>query len=298
MRLKACLSILLVATGIGLYIRYGHYLTLYALKESRLQVVSYIDEHPFIGPLIYIGLMSAVIGTNLPGATMLSLSGGVFFTQPFAAFYAYVGYIVGASIAYSLVRSVFGDKVRELASSKSDMFKQFEQGWRESENFWQMVSFLVFIRYIAFFPFWFVNAACALLSVGYGYFLLTTAIATIPGSLIYTWSGELLVDVLEELDAAQEGAIVRTLVRKTLYDGWKGPMVVGLLAVCTCVPLVLHFTKKRRVQESGDKKDGADGASEPEQKSSRNSSQVKQRKKEKSDREMENSSNTPRRESS
>ena len=44
-------------------------------------------------------------------------------------------------------------------------------------------------RYIAFFPFWFVNMTCALLDVGFPTFLLTTAVATVPGAVIYTMAG-------------------------------------------------------------------------------------------------------------
>eukprot|EP00397_Hematodinium_sp_SG-2012_P064592 GEMP01091661.1.p1 GENE.GEMP01091661.1~~GEMP01091661.1.p1 ORF type:complete len:252 (-),score=17.24 GEMP01091661.1:94-849(-) len=246
MRLRMLISLLISGAGIGLYIRYGHLFTLHSLKDSHLQVTNYINQHPYSGPLIYIGLMSAIIGTSLPGATMMSLSGGVFFTQPFAAMYAYTGYMIGASISYSLVRCVFGDSVRRIMSSKSEMFHQFEQGLHESENFVQTVSFLIFVRYIAFFPFWFVNASCALLSVGYGYFFLTTAIATLPGSLIYTWSGELLVDALQTVDNGEEGLLVYHLLKKTLFEGWKGPMLLSLLAFCTSVPVVFYFLKKVR----------------------------------------------------
>jgi len=243
LRITASLSLFCI--GLFLYFQYGRkYLNLHALKTSRLMVVEYLELHPYAGPAIYIALMSAVIGTNLPGATMLSLSGGVFFAQPFAPLYAYIGYIIGASISYTLVRSVFGDGLRKMVAGRSEMFVRFEEGLNKQQNFWQVVSFLVFVRYIAFFPFWFVNASCALLNVGYKRFLLTTAMATIPGSLIYTWSGELLVDVLEEFDGdSAEGELVRNLLHKTFFESSKGVMLVGLLAFCTLVPVILHYTK-------------------------------------------------------
>ena len=111
------------------------------------------------------------------------------FPQPWACLYAYVGYVVGASLSYCFVRFVVGDSVRKQMSESSHMFRKFEEGMQDAENFWQTIAFLIFIRYVAFFPFWFVNSACALLSVGYPYFLITTAIAVAPGSVLYTMSG-------------------------------------------------------------------------------------------------------------
>jgi len=239
-------SLSLICTALYIYFVYGRqYLNLQALKTSRLLIIDYLNLHPFSGPAMYVVLMSAVIGTNIPGATMLSLSGGVFFDQPFAAMYAYLGYLFGATISYGLVRSVFGDWLRKKMAERSSMFTQFEDGLKKQQNFWQVVSFLIFVRYIAVFPFWFVNASCALLNVGYKRFTLTTAIASIPGALIYTWSGELLVDILEEIEGHSEGELVRKLLTKTFFESSKGIPLVCLLGFCSLLPVVLHFSQKR-----------------------------------------------------
>ena len=130
---------------------------------------------------------------------MLSFSGGLFFEQPGAMVYAYLGYVLGAIMNYGLIRLVFADSVGKWLTGKSDMFKKFQAGLNDAESFWETVAFLTFIRYVAFFPFWFVNASCAVLSVGFGYFAFTTAVSTIPGSAIYTFAGRLLSDTLDQV---------------------------------------------------------------------------------------------------
>ncbi len=48
----------------------------------------------------FVAMMTTIIGLNIPGATMCALLAGLFFEQPYALVYVFLGYTQGAVISY------------------------------------------------------------------------------------------------------------------------------------------------------------------------------------------------------
>merc|ERR1712113_99571 len=59
--------------------------------------------------------------------------------------------------------------------------------------------YLVVARYTMVFPFFFVNAAAALVGVHWKTFVAATSVSCIPGSVIYTTAGGALANLLHKL---------------------------------------------------------------------------------------------------
>ncbi len=254
LKYRVALATAVVAVAAAAYVQFREFLTLQALAAQKQTVERIIMTNPVASHLGYNFLMAILIGFNIPGATFLSLCGGFFFEQPYAALLAYVGYLVGASISYTLMRFIFADSVQEYLSKNSAMFDKFASGLREAENFWETVSFLIFIRYVACFPFWFVNASCACLNIGYGYFCLTTGLATVPGALIYTLTGRLLADGFDRIDPnAETGDVVKELLWKAVTEDKSAQAVMALLGLCSVLPLLLRAPKWIRSWRDGKK---------------------------------------------
>eukprot|EP00392_Amoebophrya_sp_AT5.2_P011802 g11892.t1 len=156
--LRVLFAVFLVAVAVAAYIRFGDYFTLLSLKSQKSAADAFILANYLLAPALFTLLMTLVVGFNVPGATFMSLCAGLFFEQPFAAGYAFLAYTLGAVISYTTWRIILGNNIREYLAKTSDMFAKFEEGIRNAENFWDTVSFLVFIRYVAFFPFWYTKS--------------------------------------------------------------------------------------------------------------------------------------------
>ena len=150
-RSSAALRVFVLALSIGLavflYVEFGkEWLSLVKLRDSKLDIQKFVDERPLTAPLFHILTMWIVVGINIPGATFLALCAGLFFPQPLSTFSSLFGYLGGGILNYTLYRFVFADQVGNWLRSSSDMFARMEAGLANKDNFWQTVSFLIFIR--------------------------------------------------------------------------------------------------------------------------------------------------------
>merc|ERR1719291_1345861 len=125
---------------------------------------------------------------------MLSFVGGILFKQPYASCYAYLGYIVGATISYFVTTFILGDFMRRRLAENSSLYQKFEANVRRNA-----FAYLVAARYTMVFPFFFVNAAAALVGVHWKTFVAATSVSCIPGSVIYTTAGGALANLLHKL---------------------------------------------------------------------------------------------------
>lgn len=183
-----------VGLSIFLYIRFHHLLTIASLRRNHALVIELVDAHPRMAPLCYIGTLVLVIGITCPGATMLSFIGGILFKQPYASAYAYVGYIVGATISYFVASFILGDCWRRRLAAKSQLYQKFQANVRRNA-----FVYLVAARYTMVFPFFFVNAAAAMVGVDWRIFIAATSVSCIPGAVIYTTAGGALANLLHKL---------------------------------------------------------------------------------------------------
>jgi uncharacterized membrane protein YdjX (TVP38/TMEM64 family) len=108
--------------------------------------------------------------------------------------------------------------------------------------------YLIYARYTLVFPFWFVNGTAAMVGVNFGTFALATAIAVIPGSIIYTTAGRGLSKLLDSLD--DEG--IRNLgTWQILQRVWSEPggelkICLALLVLVALLPIALKRMLARR----------------------------------------------------
>jgi uncharacterized membrane protein YdjX (TVP38/TMEM64 family) len=130
-----------------------------------------------------------------------------------------VGATTGATIVFLFARTLFGD--RALAKV-SDQYPQLVAGIRR--NAW---SYLLVMRFIPLFPFFFVNLAAAVVGVRLPTYLLTTFFGIMPGSIVYSLSGAGPGDVL---DRGSELS-VRSVFTPTIIAALVGLSALSLLAL-------------------------------------------------------------------
>jgi uncharacterized membrane protein YdjX (TVP38/TMEM64 family) len=236
---KLVLALALITLPLVIYWNFGHLLTLSALKRNKNFLSEYVDTNFTTASLIFIGVMTLDIALTIPGATTLSFAGGLLFKQPYAALYAYTGYVVGACCSYWLVRTALADYVRPMLRPNSSMFKKLEAKLKENG-----FVYVILARYTLIFPYWFVTATASIVGVPFLTFAPATSIAVIPGAVIYTTAGVALNAILDTIDSdtiSPSEVLVRSL---TGSDDVK--WLVGALALAGLIPIAFKAFVKRK----------------------------------------------------
>lgn len=156
-------------------------LTFENLHENKLRLNTFVENNYLKSVLLYIGVYIVVIAMNLPGAGVMTFSGGVLFGILPAMLYVNISASVGGSIAFLVTRNFFGIFVQERFGDKLKKFNQ------DIERYGK--NYLLTMRLIPIFPFFFVNIAAGVTKVSYMTFLWTTSIGTIPGTFAYVFAG-------------------------------------------------------------------------------------------------------------
>ncbi len=219
------LVLMIVGYATGIY----EYLTIETLKEKQFEIKTFVREHSFIAPLIFILMYTICKALSFPGATILSLVGGFLFPIPLSTLYVVTGATLGSSVMFFAARTALGEVLRHKAGP---FFKKMEQGFQK--NAW---SYLLFLRFVPLFPFWLVNVAAAFFQVRFPTFLWTTFVGIIPGSYAYTQLG------------AGMGAILESKEPLSFSGVFNVQMVISLIALGVLILasfLIKKFVLKKK----------------------------------------------------
>ncbi len=157
------------------------YLTLEKLLQSRDRLGAFIDAHKILALLTYGAIYAACVALSLPGALLLTISGGFLFGWLAGGIAATISASLGATVIFLVARTSLGAALRERAGPSLAGFRDgFER---------DAASYLLFLRLAPVFPFWLVNLAPALLNVPLKTFVWTTCLGIIPGTFAYAFAG-------------------------------------------------------------------------------------------------------------
>jgi len=233
-RWRILAAFLVIGVSAGLYVRFHHLLTIASLQRNHSAILELVEANPRLAPLCYIGTLVLVIGITCPGATMLSFIGGILFKQPYSSCYAYIGYIVGATISYFVTTFILGDFMRRRLAEKSTLYKKFEANVRRNA-----FMYLVAARYTMVFPFFFVNGAAALVGVRWRTFVAATSVSCVPGAVIYTTAGGALANLLHKI-GEDEVVDKSALIWLALSDPNVKVCIAGV-SIALCVMACVRF---------------------------------------------------------
>jgi uncharacterized membrane protein YdjX (TVP38/TMEM64 family) len=144
--------------------------------EDRVASLTAEVRGTWWAPLLLIGLYAIVATLGLPPAPLLV--GGATFGALYGSLYNMAGLLLGASLAYTVVRVLGRDFVVRVTGQRI----------RRAENLFERHGFwpLVQTRFLPI-PFAVVNYGAALAGVGTSLFFLATAVGLIPSTLIHTY---------------------------------------------------------------------------------------------------------------
>jgi uncharacterized membrane protein YdjX (TVP38/TMEM64 family) len=181
--LKRFGPIVLVLLLIGLALVSGvtEHLTLAELKLRRDELQALVQDYPLLSLGAYILVYVAVVSLSLPGALIMTLSGGFLFGPWIGGLAAATGASLGAAVIFLICRTAVGDALRGKAGST---IARIEEGVRRDA-----FSYLLTLRLIPVMPFWLVNLAAGFVAIPLRTFLIATVLGILPGSLVYAGLG-------------------------------------------------------------------------------------------------------------
>lgn len=165
------------------------YLSLEALKENYSVLAAFVAERKLLAILAFVGAYVAVVALSLPGASLMSLLGGLLFGLWLGTATVVIAATLGAVIIFLVARTAFGDALKAKAGGA---VAKLEAGFRENA-----FSYLLILRLIPLFPFFLVNIAPAFFNMRVGPYAFATMIGMIPGVFAYVSAGRGLGAVLE-----------------------------------------------------------------------------------------------------
>ena len=216
--------IILAAIAIIRLTGVDRYLTFENLQENKFRLQQIVESSYTLSVIGYILLYITIVAFSIPGATILTLSGGFLFGVLWGALYVNAGATTGASLAFLFCRYVAGEWVQNNYQDKLTTFNRelSENGYR----------YLLALRLIPVFPFFLINICAGLTKIPLRTFVWTTSVGIFPGTLVYDFAGNQLADIesIEDIFSA------------------KIAVAFSLLALFVIFPVLLNYIKRLRAR--------------------------------------------------
>lgn len=156
-------------------------LSLATLIRHRAAINAFVAERPLAAFLGFVALYVGVVALSVPGAALLTVSGGLLFGPLAGGLGAFIGATTGASLIFFIGRSALGGWLVKRAGPFAE---KLADGFRRGA-----FSYLLFLRLVPLFPFWLVNIAPALFGVRLAVFVGATALGIIPLTFAFALFG-------------------------------------------------------------------------------------------------------------
>lgn len=161
-----------------------------ALRENRAALTAWRDANYMLAALGYAGVYIAVVAFSLPGALIMTLTGGFLFGLAAGGALTLIAATIGATAIFVAAKAGLGDRMAARMGASGGTMARLKRGLEANQ-----VSFLLLMRLVPAVPFFVANLAPAFFGVGLRTYVWTTFVGIMPGTLVYTWVGAGLGEV-------------------------------------------------------------------------------------------------------
>ena len=151
--------------------------------SNRDQILEFRDSNLIVSVMIFMLMYISVVTFSIPGATILSVTGGFIFGLEVGLILNILSATIGATFLFLAVRLGFGNLLTtfEKGSAKfSDLIEQLKIN---------EINILLLLRLIPVVPFFVANILPAIAGVSLKNFFWTTFLGIIPGGFVFTLIG-------------------------------------------------------------------------------------------------------------
>lgn len=226
-KIKKYLPILLILliSAISWYFEIYKYFSFEVFKEHQQSLELFIEAQKFLSILIYCGIYILIVSISIPGASFMTITGGLLFGQWIGTSVSVISATIGATILFLSARMASSDL---LAKKSGSWVSKMKDGFKENA-----FTYLLTLRLIPIFPFAVINLAAAIFQISLRTFFFGTLIGIIPGSFVYTSMGVALREVISQPDFSS-GLILNP---KVLF-------ALGGLGILALLPVLYKKFKK------------------------------------------------------
>jgi len=195
--MKKLLLVIGLFSLVVLFFIYGgqDYLNFDSLKQHKYELLAYADANYWQAFFITGGIYILSTVLNLPGAAIMSLAIGFVFGRWHGVMLATIASTIGAILVFLIARYLIADwaraRLERWNSTKKIMGKLHEDAF----------GYLIFMRAVPLFPFWFVNMIFAFSPINTRQYAVGTYVGMFPVSFVLVNLGQSLstVDSMEQL---------------------------------------------------------------------------------------------------
>lgn len=226
--LAAKLPIIVIAiVAIAGFFVLKKYVSFDLLAENREELIAFRDAHYLSSIAGFILAYALVVAFSLPGATLLTLTGGFLFGLFPGVAFNVIAATLGAIAIFLAARTGFGQGLSQRISDGGGAAARLQAALRENE--WSM---LFVMRLVPIVPFFLANLIPAFTGTKLSRFAVSTFIGIIPGALVFTSVGSGLGDVFARGEAPDLSII------------WK-PYIIGPILGLAALSALPIFLKRR-----------------------------------------------------
>ncbi|KAB2920862.1 MAG: TVP38/TMEM64 family protein [Hyphomicrobiaceae bacterium] len=175
------IAVIAAVTIVVLAMGWHRQITLENVVMFRDRFHDLLAHHGFLALLAFVCVYIVVAALSIPCGFILTTTGGLLFGWLQGGIAAVLGATTGATIVFLLARSALGESLSKQAAPWLDKLRR---GFKD-----EALSYLLFLRLVPAFPFWFVNIAPAILGVPLRTYVVATFLGIIPATMAFASIG-------------------------------------------------------------------------------------------------------------
>jgi len=175
------------------------HVSLETLMRHRMAIDAFIDAHAVVAIAAFMAAYIVVVALSIPGAALLTITGGILFGVFVGGAAAVIAATTGATIVFLVAKSACGEN---LARHAGPLAGKLSEGFRADA-----FSYLLFLRLVPAFPFFLVNLVPALAGVRLWSFVAATFIGVIPATFAFAFFGSGLDSVMVRQEVAYRACV-------------------------------------------------------------------------------------------
>ncbi|WP_203074448.1 TVP38/TMEM64 family protein [Falsiroseomonas ponticola] len=205
----------------------GELLSLDTLARHRGALSAFVAANWLLAAGAFLLAYAAAVALSVPGAVILTLSGGFLFGAVAGTALTVVAATIGATLVFLLARRIFG---ADALDRLGPVAQRLAAGLRRDAG-----PYLLVLRLVPLFPFFLVNLVPAFAGVRLPVFVLTTLIGILPATAVFSLAGAGLGSVLDAGGTLE----IRSILTPQIIGALCGLAALSLAAI----PLKRRFAK-------------------------------------------------------
>lgn len=231
-RIKRLLPLIAIGVVAVLgYVFLRDFLSFDTLRDNREALIVWRDSNYLFAALAFMAIYAVVVAFSLPGAAIMTLTGGFLFNIFPGAIFCVAGATLGAVGIFLAAKTGLGDMLQEKIKNQKGLMSRIDAGLKENE-----ISYLFLMRLVPAIPFFLANLAPAFLGVSLRNYVFTTFFGIMPGAIVYASVGAGLGEVFARGETPNLGIIFEPHIL--------GP-ILGLCALAAMPIVIKRFRKSK-----------------------------------------------------